>query len=230
MTILLGLKLRIAGFAAVFLHLLIRVMGLQIPWNWQLWQLFLLMGVLNNVVPFSLIVWGQTVITGGLAAILNATTPFFAILLAHYATQDEKATSQKLMGLLLGFVGVVLIIGPDVLGALKQNVVAQLAILAAAMSYACASVFGKRFQRYDINPLFVATGQLTASTLLLLPCILLIDQPWQLVSPQAHVWVAVIALSLLSTAFAYILYFRLLATVGATNLMLVTLKMSSRFR
>ena len=114
-------------------------------------------------------------------------------------------------------------IGPDLLSGLRRGVLAQLAVLAAGMSYACAGIFGRRFA--GTPPLVTATGQVTASTVLILPVALLVDHPWTLASPDARVWAALLGLAIISTALGYVVYFRILTTAGATNLLLVTLLM-----
>jgi drug/metabolite transporter (DMT)-like permease len=214
--------LRVA-LAAVALNVIVPALGLSLPRDWRRWLAFLEMGALNNVIPFSLIVWGQTHITGGLASILNATTPFFTVIVAHFLTADEKMTGGRLAGVLVGFLGVVFVIGPPALEGLGVNTLAELAVLAAATSYAFAAVFGRRFRTAGLSPLVTAAGQVTASTLLMLPLALVVDRPWRLPTPPLAVWGAVLGLALISTALAYILYFRILASAGATNLLLVTL-------
>lgn len=210
------------GFAAIALNLFVLARGLRMPRGKTLLLAYLSMGLLNNVIPFSLIVWGQTHIASGLASVLNATTPFFTIIVAHFLTQDEKMSKERLIGVLIGFVGVVFIIGPEALTDFGTNVFAQLAVLVAAISYAFAGVFGRRFQRLGSAPLLTATGQVTASTVVLLPLALVIDQPWRLPMPSWQVWGAILGLALFSTALAYLIYFRILSTAGATNLLLVT--------
>jgi drug/metabolite transporter (DMT)-like permease len=209
--------------AAAVLALVLRATGVHIPRSRRLWTSFLIMGLFNNAIPFSLIVWGQTHIASGLAAILNATTPFFTVIIANFLTDDEKLTGARLLGILIGFGGVVVIIGPAILNELGANVLAQVAVLGASLSYAFAGVFGRRFQRMGVSPLVTADGQLIASSALLIPVALLVNRPWTLTMPGPDVWAAVTGLALLSTALAYILYFRLLATAGATNVLLVTL-------
>ncbi|KXF78679.1 ABC transporter permease [Paramesorhizobium deserti] len=210
------------ALAALALHLVIRVMGMRLPRTREVWAAFLGMGLLNNVVPFCLIVWGQTHIASGVASILNATTPLFTVVVAHCLTADEKMTGGRLFGVLAGFTGVAIMIGGAALNASGLGVLAQLGILAAALSYAFAGVFGRRFRAMGIAPLVTATGQVTASSLMLLPLMLIVDRPWALSWPSANAAAAVIGLALLSTALAYILYFRILATAGATNIALVT--------
>ncbi len=210
------------GFAAIVLNLFVLVRGLRMPTGKTLLLAYLSMGLLNNVIPFSLIVWGQTHIASGLASILNATTPFFTIIVAHFLTKDEKISVERLIGVLIGFVGVAFIIGPEALNDFGTNVFAQLAVLTAAISYAFASVFGRRFQTLGSSPLLTATGQVTASTLILLPLTLVVDKPWTLPMPEWQVWAAVLGLAFFSTALAYLVFFRILSTAGATNISLVT--------
>jgi len=211
------------ALAAVILHLVMRLRGEAFPLDKTVLGAFLGMGVLNNVLPFTLIVWGQAHIASGLASILNATTPMFTVLVAHMLTADEKLTSGRVAGVILGVVGVVIMIGGAALASLGVGVLAQLACLAAALSYAFAGVFGRRFRRLGVSPLATATGQVTASSLILIPLMLMIDQPWTLPMPGAGVIGALLGVAALSTALAYILFFRILATAGATNLLLVTL-------
>jgi drug/metabolite transporter (DMT)-like permease len=210
------------GIAAMALHLIILATGQRMPSHRQAWFAFLGMGVLNNLLPFCLIVWGQTRIASGLASILNATTPLFTVVAAHLLTDDEKMTANRLIGVLIGLAGVVVIIGPDVLKGLGSDVIAQLAVLGAAACYSLAGVFGRRFRRMGISPLMTATGQVSASTVMLIPLVVLSDRPWGLSVPGIDIWGAILGLALISTAFAYIIFFRVLASAGATNIMLVT--------
>jgi len=213
----LTLALGRVAIAAALLIGLARATGVALP---DRWRPFLVMGLLNNALPFSLIFWGQTHIPSGLAAILNATTPLFTVLVAHFATADEKLTAARLAGVAAGFAGVVIMLGPDLLRELGADVAAQLACLAAALSYAFAGVYGRRFRGEPA--LRVAAGQLVASTALLAPVVVVLDRPWTLAPPSATAWAALVALAAFSTALGYLLYFRILARVGATNLLLVT--------
>ena len=210
------------GLAAVALHMYLLSKGSAVPFDVRLWGAFLVMGLINNVVPFSLLVWGQTQIASGLASILNATTPIFTILVAHFLTSDEKMTGGRLAGVLIGFAGVAVMIGPAALAGLGASLLAQLACLGAALSYAFAGSFGRRFARLAVSPAQTAAGQVTASALILLPISMMVDRPWTLPMPGLEAMASVLALALLSTAVAYILFFRLLASAGATNIMLVT--------
>ncbi len=213
--------LRVALAAAV-LAFIVPAVGLRLPGDRKTWSAFFSIGLLNNVIPFSLIFWGQTHIPGGLASILNATTPVFAVIVAHFLTQDEKLTANRLIGVLVGLAGVSVIIGPEALRGLGANVLAQLSVLGAAGCYAFAGIYGRRFQRLGVHPVIAAAGQLSASAIMLLPVVLAVDQPWQLPIPAASVLWAVLGLATISTALAYIIYFRVLATAGATNILLVT--------
>lgn len=210
------------GIAALILNLILPFADPHRSRCREAWAAFLGMGLLNNVVPFCLIVWGQTHIASGLAAILNATTPLFTVVVAHMLTSDERMTGNRLAGVLVGLGGVSVMIGAGAFAEAGSNLPAQLAVLGAALSYALAGIFGRRFRRMGVSPLATATGQVTASTLLLLPVALVIDRPWTLALPSPAVWGAVLGIAALSTALAYPLYFRLLASAGATNLLLVT--------
>jgi drug/metabolite transporter (DMT)-like permease len=186
------------------------------------WPAYFAMGFLNNALPFSLIFWGQTEIASGLASILNATTPLFTLVVAHFLTSDEKIDRTKIAALLIGLLGVVVLIGPAALVG-SAALWGQAACLAAALSYAFAGVYGRRFRRLGIAPAEAAAGQVTASAVLILPIMLIVDQPWLLAAPPSlAVCLALAGLALLSTALAYVLYFRILAAAGATNLLLVT--------
>lgn len=208
--------------AAVILHLALRLAGMRMSLDTRLWGLFFAMAFINNVMPFSLIVWSQSHIASGLAAIVNATTPLFTVIVAHAFTSDERMTPGRIAGVVVGLAGVAVMIGLDALETLGVNVAAQIASLCAALCYASAAVFGRRFHRMSVSPLETATGQVTAASVMLIPVMLLVDQPWTLPMPGAGVIAALVGVAALSTALAYILYFRLLATAGATNVLLVT--------
>jgi drug/metabolite transporter (DMT)-like permease len=211
------------ALAALTLNLVLLVRGESLPRGREVWSAFFVMGALNNLVPFSLIAWGQTQIASGLAAILNATTPLFTALVAHWFTADERLTPMKGAGLLLGIAGVAVMIGPAALGGLGAHLLAQLAVLGAALSYGFSGVFGRRFRQLGLTPIPTATGQLTATTIMMLPLALIADRPWTLAMPSATATAAIIALAIPCTVLAYILFFRILAGAGATNVSLVTL-------
>jgi len=212
--------LRVALATAVLLTGLL-VTGAALGRALPQWRDYLVMGLVNNVIPFSLILWGQTEIGAGLAAVLNATTPLFAAIIAHLGTADEKLTGNRLAGLLIGLTGVAILVGPEAWAGFGRKVSALLAVLGAALSYGFAGFWGRRFRGQP--PAVSAFSQLAASTLLLLPLILLFDRPLDLPLPSAKVAAAIVALAVLSTALAYIVFFRILVRAGGSNVMLVTL-------
>lgn len=189
----------------------------------QVWGSILVLALFNNAIPFVLFGWGQTHIASGLAAILNATTPIWGVVVAHLLTHDEKLSGRKLGGVILGFAGVTVMIGPALLGSLGDNVLAQLACVSAALCYAFAGVWARRFRGMGLSPISVTTGQLTAGALVMLPLAMLIDRPWLDALPSLTAIGAIVALAVVCSAFAYILYFRLIDRAGATNALLVTL-------
>lgn len=211
------------ALGGALLVLTVRSMGQHLPRDAASWRGFLVMGILNNVVPFTLIVWAQSHVASGLAAILNASTPVFAVLLAHWLTADEKITAARLAGVVVGFIGVVLMIGPDALAGAAGDVVAELALVLASVFYALSAIYGRRFSRAGLTPMVSAAGQITAAAALMVPLALVFDRPWTLAMPPAGVWAALVGLAAISTTLAYIIYYRILATAGAGNLMLVTL-------
>jgi drug/metabolite transporter (DMT)-like permease len=214
------LRLTIAA-AAMWLFLKVKGQSLGLPR--EVWGSILLLALLNNALPFTLFGWGQTHIASGLAAILNATTPIWGVIVAHILTQDERMNPRKIGGVLLGFAGVAVMIGPTLLANIGTDAVAQLACITASLSYALAAVWARRFRRMGLSPMSVTTGQLTAGAAMMLPLALLIDQPWTQPLPPLTAWGAIVALALFCTAFGYVLYFRLIDSAGATNALLVTL-------
>ena len=224
------IKIGLAGFgpltvsagrvaiAALALAAYAALRGRRPPTQPKVWLALLVMGALNNALPFALICWSQTRIDSGLAAILNATTPIFSVLLAHLVA-DERLTPRRLLGVALGFAGVAAMIGPAALRRFDPTDLAELAVLAAACSYACAGLWGRRLRHLPTD--IAAAGMLAGSSLLLLPAAALLERPWRAV-PGIDSLAAVAALALVGTAVAYLLYFRLLARVGPVNLLLVT--------
>jgi drug/metabolite transporter (DMT)-like permease len=210
------------GLAALALHAASLVAGRQLPRDGTAWAAFFGMGLLNNAIPFVLIVWAQTHIASGLAAILNATTPLFTVVAAHVLTTDERMSPNRIAGVVAGLAGVAIMIGGAALDGVGVATAAQLVVLLAALSYALAGIFGRRFRAMGVQPLATATGQVTASSLILAPIALAVDRPWTLPAPSPSTMAAIAGLALLSTALGYVLYFRILATAGATNLLLVT--------
>jgi drug/metabolite transporter (DMT)-like permease len=210
------------SLAAGMLWAALPLLGLSPPRGGRAWCAVAVMALINNVVPFTLIVWAQQTLPSGLAAILNATTPLWTVLVAHALTSDEKATPGKLAGVLFGFAGVAAMMGRDILGGAVAAGAATAAMLGATLSYALAGVFGRRLRVLGVAPLQAALGQLTSSAVVMMPIALALDRPWALPAPSAATIAAVLGLAGLSTALAYVLYFRILALAGAVNLVLVT--------
>ena len=214
------LRLTIAAAAMwLFLHFKGHKLGLPR----QVWGSILLLALLNNAIPFVLFGWSQTHIASGLASILNATTPIWGVLVAHFLTHDERMTPRKIAGVLLGFGGVATMIGPALLTNLGSSALAQLACVTAALCYALAAVWARRFRAMGLSPMSVTTGQLSAGALMIMPLAFIIDKPWTHAFPPLSAWGAIVALALFCTAFGYVLYFRLIDSSGATNALLVTL-------
>jgi drug/metabolite transporter (DMT)-like permease len=211
------------GVAACALAIYMIATGLSFPTSATVWLALAGMGLLNNLIPFCLLVWGQTSIASGLASILNATTPVFSLVIAHVTTADEKMTPNKWAGVAFGIAGVAVLIGQDAWSGMAQSLLGMIACLGAALSYGIAGVFGRRFRAMGIAPTIGAFGQVAATTCLMLPLVVAIDEPWTLPAPSVTVSVSILGLGLLSTAVAYVLYFRILAVGGATNASLVTL-------
>ena len=210
------------ALAAIILLTILRLRGERVPRDRRVWTAFFGMGLLNNAIPFSLIVWGQQHVASGVASILNASTPLFTVVLAHVLTSDERMTRGKFTGVLVGFAGVSVLIGAEALRDLGVGTIAQLLCLGGAISYAFAGIYGRRFRAMGISPMGTATGQVIASSLIMLPLVMVLDRPWTLPPPSLPAIGALIGVAAISTALAYVLYFRILATAGATNLLLVT--------
>ena len=209
--------------AAIALWAYVRLRGERLSLPKEAWGSVLLLAILNNALPFALFGWSQTHIGSGLASILNATTPIWGVVVAHLFTKDERMSPGKVAGLLLGIGGVATMIGPSLFSEAGSSTLAELACLAASLSYALAAVWARRFRRQGISALAVTTGQLTAGAIVMLPLSMIVEHPWQSSSPPLTAWGAIVALALLCTALGYVLYFRLIATAGATNALLVTL-------
>lgn len=209
------------GWAALALWGVVLALGLPIPRSPRVWAGFLVMGLLNNIIPFGLMGWGQLHIESGLTSILNAATAVFGVLIAAMVFADERLTPRRLIGVSLGFAGVAMAIGLDNLLSLDLRSTAQLAVLLGTVSYGLASAWAK-LRLSGLPPLVAAAGMLTASTLMLIPAVLWVDGLPGL-TLQAVTWGGIAYMSILATALAYLLYYRVLASAGSGNLMLVTL-------
>lgn len=207
------------AIAAAALNVYLAASGRRLPLDRRSVAEFAGMGFLNNIIPFSLIFYGTATISAGLASILNATTPILTALVFHVLTRDEKLTPNRTAGVLVGFAGVAVMLGPSALGDLGGHLLAELACVGASLGYAFSTLFARRFRGRD--PATTAAGQLTAASMIALPIALVVDRPWTLPLPSAEVVAAVLFLALFATAFAYVLFFRIL-TLAGSNVQLVT--------
>jgi drug/metabolite transporter (DMT)-like permease len=218
--LLVAVRLSIAAFV---IWAIVLAKGYPVPASRSAWVVFFGMGLLNNVIPFLLIVWSQTVITAGLASILTAATPIIAVALAGLGLRDEPITQRKIAGTTLGLIGVAILIGPAAWAGLSSHHIAQLAVLVAAISFAFAGVYGRRLGSMGVHPIVAGAGQLLAASIIMIPLVLIFEDSSVLEVRSVSAWAAVGGLAVFSTALGYVLYFNLLEKVGAVNLLLVNL-------
>jgi drug/metabolite transporter (DMT)-like permease len=188
--------------------------GVRLPREAAMWGRFAVQTGLNAAVPFTLIAWAERTVDAGLAVILNSTTPIFAFLLTALITRHEPVTSRKLLGVMLGIAGICLIIGMQALSGIGREIGAQLAVVMASLCFAGSAIFGRSFQGLD--PMVPAAGSLMCGAIILLPFSLVIDRPWTL-EPPTDAILALIGLSVFSTALAFVIYFRLVNTLGSVG-------------
>jgi drug/metabolite transporter (DMT)-like permease len=205
------------GIAAIALNLLLLARGERLPRD--RWKDFLISGVLNNVLSFILICWGETRITSGMASILNAVTPMFVVVIGHFVTHDEKMSWAKIGGIGLGVLGTIILVGPQAFRG-ASAALGEMAVIVASLFYAMGGLYSRHFR--GLPPLVAATGQLTAATAVLLPLSLVVDRPWSLPMPGWETGLSLLAIALVNTAAAYLVYFRLLAGAAVTHASLVT--------
>jgi drug/metabolite transporter (DMT)-like permease len=203
----------------------IRLMGERLPTEPRIWGLLAIVGALNCALPFILFFWGQQYLDSGYASILNATTPLWGVITAHFLTSDEKATPARIVGVLIGMAGIVVMIGPEAMKGLSNNLLAQLACIVSTIFYSFAAIYGRRLSQTELTPMAVATGQTMMAALMMAPVVVLIDQPWTMAPPRLDSTLAGLTLALFSTALAYTLYFRLIDRSGASNAQLVAFLM-----
>jgi drug/metabolite transporter (DMT)-like permease len=200
--------------AGSLLVLILHLRGVSLPRDWSSWRTFAIQACLNSAIPFTLIAWGERQVNAGLATVLNSTAPIFVFLLTVAITRHELVTLRKLLGVVSGMAGVCLIIGTEALSGFGEQLLAPLAIVAATICYAGAAIFGKTFK--DLNPILPAVGSLICGAAILLPASLVIEQPWTLMPSRASI-LALIGLSVFSTALALVIYFRLVHTLGSVG-------------
>jgi drug/metabolite transporter (DMT)-like permease len=210
------------SIAAVPLLAYLWMTGQRLPGDWPAWRGLCILGILNVVIPFILFTWAQTLLSSGIASVLNATTPLWGVVAAHFLTTTERATPLRLLGVFLGIAGVVAMILPELRQGVTGNFIAELACVAATLSYALASIIALRLNVGGMTPMTLATGQIITSALIMVPVMMLTDQPWTLAAPGINTIWAIISLAIFSTSIAYILYFKLLESAGASNSLIVT--------
>jgi drug/metabolite transporter (DMT)-like permease len=186
----------------------------RLPRDLATWRRFFVQACLNSVVPFTLIAWAEQSVDAGLAVILNSATPIFAFLLTVLMTRHEQVTLRRLFGVMAGLAGICLVIGVEALGGLGESLMAQLAIILATICYAGAAIFSKNFKGLD--PAVPAAGSLISGAVILLPMSLVVDRPWE-IDPSPASMLALLALSAFSTALAFVIYFRLVQTLGSVG-------------
>ncbi|WP_370140281.1 MULTISPECIES: DMT family transporter [unclassified Bradyrhizobium] len=207
----------IAARTAIAGLLLLAVMwtrGIKMPRDGASWQRFAFQAVLNSVIPWTLIAWGERHVDAALATILNSAGPIFTFLLTAVVTRHEATTPRKLFGVLAGMAGILLIVGADSFHGIGSGLLAEAAIVAATICYACAAIFGRSFK--DLDPMAPAAGSLLAGAAALIPASLVLEQPWTL-SPSPSSVLALSALATFSTAAAFAIYFRLIQTLGSVG-------------
>jgi drug/metabolite transporter (DMT)-like permease len=216
----LSLTLSRVLIAAIVLVPIVLVLGYRLPKTAAQWRNFAGMAVLNNIIPFGFIFWGQTMIGSGLTSVMNATTPLMALLVAR-GLAGEALAAHKLAGIALGIAGVTVLVGPSALAGDRTSAFGMLLVVVGTLSYGLSALWGRRFK--DVPPIVSAASQLVCSTVMMIPVAGFADQFWRLPMPPTSALVAIIALGVLSTALAYILFFKIMAEAGSNNAMLVTL-------
>jgi len=207
------------GVSAVVLMVLVYATGKKMPSSPGIWGAFFVMGALNNLVPFSLTIWGQQYVESSVASILTASAPVFSVILAHFLTSEERMTPSRVTGVLLGLSGVAILIGFDSLQSSGLKVPGEAALLGAGLCYTFSAIYGRRFR--GMSPLVVASGVLTGAAVMMIPPVFILENPLSL-TPGTTTLAALAGLTLLSTTMAYVFYYKTLAITGPTNLLLVT--------
>jgi drug/metabolite transporter (DMT)-like permease len=213
------------AIASPMLLIAMRIAGHAFPRDGRTWIMLSVVGLLNCALPFILFFWGQQYLDSGYAAILNATTPLWGVVIAHFMMTDERATPLRIGGTVLGLAGIVVMVGPDAMRGLSQNLLAQIACIVSTVFYSFAAIYGRRLGQQHVSPLVIATGQTLTAAVIMLPVMLIVDQPWTLPMPRLDATLAALTLAVLSTALAYALFFRLVDRAGASNAQMVAFLM-----
>ncbi len=209
------------AIAAPVMVLALMVLKERLPTDWASWRRLFVLGALNAALPFILFFWGQQYLESGYASVLNATTPLWGVLVAHFLTDDEKATPLRIIGVLLGMAGIILMIGPQAMSGLSQSLLAQLACIASTFFYSFAAIYGRKLGKEAMTPMAVATGQVITAAIIMLPVMLAFDRPWEQPLPAIDGMIAAVALGIPVTAVPYLLYFKTIDRAGASNATLV---------
>jgi len=209
------------GIAALTLLPVVWLWRLSLPRRFRDWTPYIFLALMNNVIPYLVFASCETQISSGLASIVNATTPIFTAIVAHVRTKDERFSVNSVVGITLGFIGIIVLVGPDVVHGLNLASIAQLACFIAPICYGFALVNSRSFR--GTSPIVVSTSQLIVSSVIILPFELIVDKPWTLPMPSAATWAAMLGMAVLATSAAYIAYFALINYAGAVNASLVTL-------
>jgi drug/metabolite transporter (DMT)-like permease len=209
------------GIAAIALLPIMWLWRLSLPTRLADWTPYIFIALMNNVIPYLVFATCETQISSGLASIVNATTPIFTAIIAHVRTKDERFSANSIAGIAIGFIGIVVLVGQDVVHGLNLASIAQIACFIAPVCYGFAAVNARSFR--GKSPIVVSTCQLIVSSIIVLPFELVIDKPWTLPMPSPATWAAMLGMAVLATSAAYIVYFALIRYAGAVNASLVTL-------
>ena len=219
----------VGPFTLVAFRLLFGLLGLAVvaaytrpvfPKAWRMWLILTLIGFTNNALPYVLISWGEQYIDSAVAAILNSTTPLFAMVFAHLFLHDDRLTLHRLVGILVGFAGIVILVSRDLLSGVQMNLLGQLAVLLASVLYAGTSVFARKKTK-GVSQVPLALIPLIGADIFLWGITPIVESPFML--PQLPItWLAIIWLGLLGTCVAFLFYYYLLHSVGPTRTTLVT--------
>ncbi len=202
------------GIAGVLLLVVMKLRGIEMPLDIATWKRFTFQACLNSVIPWTLIAWGERYVDAGLTTILNSASPIFTFLFTAVVTRHEPVTPRKLFGVVAGMAGICLIVGVDAFRGIGQGLIAEIAIVAATICYACAAIFSRGFKNLD--PMAPAAGSLIAGAVILTPVSLIVEQPWA-ITPSASSLLALLGLTVFSTAAAFAIYFRLIHTLGSVG-------------
>jgi drug/metabolite transporter (DMT)-like permease len=213
--------LRLA-IVAPFMMITLHFMKERLPRDLASWRQLFILGALNAALPFILFFWGQAKLdNSGYASVLNATTPLWGVIVAHFLTDDEKATRLRIAGVIVGMAGIVVMVGPSAMGGMSANLFAQIACMLSTVFYSFAAIYGRKLGQSTMTPMAVATGQVIGAAIIMLPIMLYFDRPWLRPMPTQDALLATLALAVPATALPYLLYFKTIDRAGALNAMLV---------